>query len=201
MTSSKKQPSAMEPDPAAEKAARARQAKRSLLRFLFTFLALAGLSYVLYNPAILQGTPLFPPLVGAIDGFTGLIAQAACGVLNLLGGDVQVSGTRLFSAEGGVNIRRGCDALLPTALFLSAVIAFPSPFWPKIWGATAGILLLQCINLLRVITLFYLQAHGSEWIFEVMHEDVWQLIFIALAMVCFMFWIRLATPLARRASP
>jgi exosortase/archaeosortase family protein len=63
-----------------------------------------------------------------------------------------------------------------------------------------GTLFLQAANLVRVISLLYLRIHGSTWVFDLMHEDVWQLVFIGLAMACFLCWLRRATPTAASAA-
>ena len=74
-------------------------------------------------------------------------------------------------------------------------MAFPATWRRRLWGVALGGFILQAGNLVRVVSLYYVSKHGSQWVFDAMHEEVWQFLFIALAMVCFLWWVRKwATP-------
>ena len=53
-------------------------------------------------------------------------------------------------------IRRGCDAVEPTWLLCAAMISFPAPLLHKLWGIVAAIILLQILNLIRIVTLYWI---------------------------------------------
>ena len=69
----------------------------------------------------------------------------------------------------------------------------------RLAGAALGVLALQVINLVRVGSLYLCLAHGSRWIFDVMHEDLWQLAFLLLAALAFAVWVR-RLPVTTRAG-
>ena len=113
-------------------------------------------------------------------------------ILNVLQQDTRVEGTKILSSKFIVDIHRGCDALEPIAFFVFALLAFPAPFKRKIIGIVAGVILLFGLNLVRIVSL-YLMGLKSEKLFEFMHADVWQVLFILVAIVLWGIWSFWAT--------
>ncbi len=109
-------------------------------------------------------------------------------VLSWLGEDAHVSGSVVHSNRFSVNIKKGCDALQPCALFIAAVLASPVLFKPKIPGLVLGLLFLMLMNILRVVSLFYVGIYFDQTVFDIMHHDVWQATFIFLAIVAWAMW-------------
>jgi exosortase/archaeosortase family protein len=75
---------------------------------------------------------------------------------------------------------------------VAAVIASPVRFARKIPGLAIGVPSLLAINLLRVVSLFYIGVHHKE-IFERVHYEIWQAVFIVLAVVFWAIWVQWAT--------
>lgn len=119
-------------------------------------------------------------------------ASTAGGMLALLGQEITVSGTQIVSPRFVVRIARGCDAVEPMSLFVCAVLAFPSPLLKKLPGIVAGLLVLALLNLVRIVSLFLIGVYVPG-LFGVIHVDVWQGVFIVLALVMWLFWILWAT--------
>lgn len=86
-----------------------------------------------------------------------------------------------------VSVERGCDALAPSALFVSAVLASPVSIRSRLIAALGGTLLLMVINLVRIISLYLTRIHWPK-AFDVMHLDVWQSLFIFLAILLWAVW-------------
>jgi len=84
-------------------------------------------------------------------------------------------------------IRRGCDAVEPTWLYCAAVLAFPAPFFRKFLGVLAGIILLQALNLVRIVTLYWIGIHLPAF-FNSAHMEIWPTIFIITAITLFVGW-------------
>lgn len=86
-----------------------------------------------------------------------------------------------------IAVERGCDAVEPTVLFIAAVLASPVAWRSKVHGLILGTLALALVNVVRLSTLF---LTGIYWpaAFEVMHVDVWQAIFIFLALLFWVIW-------------
>ncbi|MFQ5592197.1 MAG: archaeosortase/exosortase family protein [Phycisphaerae bacterium] len=120
------------------------------------------------------------------------VTQASGAVLRLFEDSLRVSGYSITSPRYQLTIARGCDAFEPCALFVAGVLAFPAPWVSKLPGAVIGTLLIMVMNLVRIVTLFYI---GAFWprAFEIMHVDVWQTLFILLAIFFWTVWALRAT--------
>ena len=105
-------------------------------------------------------------------------AKASAGILHVFGyEDMHRDGQALVSPRGAITVGRGCDAVAPTALFLSAVIASPIVLRSRLIAVGAGTVLLMLMNLFRIITLYLCAVHWRA-AFDIMHLDVWQTLFI-----------------------
>ncbi len=112
-------------------------------------------------------------------------------------GPVSVSGNSLLFNSFSASVEEACDGVLPTCVFVAAVLAFPAPVKQKIRGIVLGAVAVFLINLLRVVTLMLV---GSYWpdLFERVHIYVWQALVIALAMALWVFWVE---HVVRRGAP
>jgi exosortase H (IPTLxxWG-CTERM-specific) len=122
-----------------------------------------------------------------VGPYTEWIARASGFTLNLFGEQTSVRGTLLTSPRFSVNIYHGCNAVLATSIYLSAVLAFPSRWKEKGMGFLVGIPSIQVINLARILSLYYIGIYWPKF-FEMAHGYVWQSIVILLSMVVWIFW-------------
>jgi len=106
--------------------------------------------------------------------------------------NVERDGKRLTNPGGSISVERGCDAIAPTALFLAAVLASPAAFRFKWRGLIVGVLILMVANVARIVTLFLTRVHWQK-AFDVMHLDIWQGLFILLAIFLWWQWAEWAT--------
>lgn len=162
-----------------------------VLLFAFSFAVLIILVYA----AML--TPLYSnhvqPFVVHIN------ARLAAFLLNLFGHNTTAEGSVVGSVLYSVNVKRGCDALLPAALFSAAVLAFPFSNWHnKITGIFIGVAFLLTMNLIRIVSL-YLTGLYYPKAFDMMHLEVWQVIFILLSIICWGVWAQWAIKKRRLA--
>ena len=122
-----------------------------------------------------------------LDPVNQLTAAASGGLVNLFGGKVEVVSTQLSSPAGGVSIAEGCNSVYVTILFLAGVFAFPTT-WKKKWlGALLGTVALFVINLVRVVTLFYLSG-SNAWLFQEAHLHIWQFAIILIGGLLWLLW-------------
>lgn len=127
-------------------------------------------------------------------------ARLAAGTLNFFGYDgVEAKSTALTSKHGSISVERGCDAVEPTALFAAAVLASPVAFGTKIPAIIAGALFLAVVNVIRIISLFLSAAHWKE-AFDILHLDVWQAVFIFLALMLWLMWVSWAVKRQKRLA-
>ena len=121
-----------------------------------------------------------------------LIARSVAGLLNLVGHASEAEGRFVGLAMFKVEIVHGCDALEPSFAFIAAVLASPVGLWRKIPGLFVGAFALLLINVGRIASLFLLGAYYPKAL-DVMHYDVWQAVFIVLAVILWAIWVHWAT--------
>ncbi len=157
--------------------------KRPVIRFGLTVVILMGLfyAYIIFEPLPGLSTNSF------FYSYQHLNAKISGDILAFLGHDTKVTGDTISSPEFAVNLRHGCDAIEPSALFVFAVLAFPVPFLRKLPGIFIGVVLLAIINMVRIISLFLTGVYFPEF-FRAMHVDVWQALFIFFAVVLWLSW-------------
>ncbi|MBI3260392.1 MAG: exosortase H [Ignavibacteriae bacterium] len=153
------------------------------LRFLATVAVLMASYYAITGTDTFSKTFL-PAYLSAVAKITG-------SALSLIGFSNYTSGTMVSSQAFSMSIAYGCDALEPTFLFVAVVLAFPAAWKKKVVGAISGILILYAINIIRLITLFLTGIYKREY-FELMHIEIWQAIFIILALVLFVVWVSIS---------
>ena len=86
-------------------------------------------------------------------------------------------------------IQAGCNGVEASIVLIAAMVAFPSPWRWKLIGIGAGFIAIQFMNLLRIITLFYLGQWNST-AFEWAHLYIWQALIMLDVLVVFLIWLR-----------
>ncbi len=129
------------------------------------------------------------------DHFFALWANLNAGIsgkfLQLIGYQTTVMSDIITSPQFTVSIKKGCDAMEPLALFFSGIIAFPTLWEKKLSGLGVGLLIIFTLNIIRIVTLFLTGIYYPS-LFETMHVEVWQVIFILTAIAIWFLWLRWA---------
>lgn len=152
----------------------------AVFMFLILFAALMGLFY-----AFASLTPFYERY---LPYYLSLNARLSANILELLGQDIIVKGASILSTDFSVTIGRNCAAVGPVVLFICAVLAFPSTLSQKIAGIITGTLLLVCVNLMRTVSLFLVGLYLPK-VFELVHLDLWQGLFIFFALLFWVLWL------------
>jgi hypothetical protein len=73
-------------------------------------------------------------------------------------GDAMSHGNVLFSKRSGfaVSIEAGCNGVEALLVLAAAMLAFPAPWRMKLIGLAIGAVAIQALNIVRVISLYYL---------------------------------------------
>ena len=131
--------------------------------------------------------------------WTNQLAAISAGIVTLVDPNVTAAGKVLRSSTNGfaVSIEAGCNGVEATIVLLAAVLAFPAPWKNKVIGLIAGIIAVQGLNIVRVISLFYLGQWNFE-VFEWAHLYVWQALIMLDVLVVWLVWVR---TLPRAADP
>ncbi|HRJ51651.1 MAG TPA: exosortase H [Candidatus Thiothrix moscowensis] len=154
-----------------------------MLRFLVVFMLV---QVTLFGVEILQ-----PVQSAVILPWTGLLADVSGWLVSAFDPNVATSGKVVRSTLNGfaVSIEPGCNGVEAMIVLLAAIIAFPAPFLYKLQGLLWGFVAIQGVNLLRIISLFYLGQWNRE-LFDWAHLYVWQALIMLDALVVFLIWIR-----------
>ncbi len=157
------------------------RSRSPLLKFLAFFVAFMLVFYAIYVSKWFQEGPL-----AAIMNFDASISSF---LLNLLGMGTTAAGDTVGRGDFSVSIEGGCDGIEAIAIFAGAVLAYPKPFARKYKGIVIGVIFLLVMNIVRIMTL-YITGVYAPMLFDIMHVDVWQVIFIALAIGCWLVWMQ-----------
>jgi exosortase H (IPTLxxWG-CTERM-specific) len=123
--------------------------------------------------------------------WTNQLAAISAGLVTLADPNVAAAGKVLRSTSSGfaVSIEAGCNGVEATIVLLAAVLAFPAPWKNKVIGLIGGIIAVQGLNVVRVISLFYL-GQWSFAAFEWAHLYVWQALIMLDVLVVWLVWVR-----------
>lgn len=159
---------------------------RQEIRFLVLFITLLGTSFT-----FLAWTPVNDHVV---EPFTAAVARVSGWTLGLLGQPVSLRGTVIESPRFAVNIRNGCNGVEAMLIFLSAVLSFPASWAARAAGLALGIVVIQLVNVLRVVALFLTGAYLPGF-FDTSHTVIWQTVVILVGVLLWIFWAqRFASP-------
>lgn len=114
---------------------------------------------------------------------------ASTAILGAFGEPAASSGTRITSPAFTVDVKNGCNGVEAMLILFAAVLAFPAPWRSRLAALVAGTVALQALNLVRVVSLFWLGVHHRD-VFEMFHTAVWQTLLILVAVGLFVLWSR-----------
>ena len=131
-----------------------------------------------------------PPVQKVDRQFSRALVQVAGGLIHICRGKALIQGAVLRDPVAGfaVEMRDGCNAVNVTILLWSAVLAFPAPLKLKALGLLAGSLIIQVVNILRFISLFYIGQYSLTW-FDFAHGYLWETLLVLDTMVVFWLWV------------
>ena len=122
-----------------------------------------------------------------VTPYTKAITAASAAVLNALGENVHRSGTLISGRLFVVDIKNGCNGIEAMVFIIAAMIAFDAPMMQRLIGIGTGALAIQLLNLIRIVTLYWIGAHRRAW-FETFHLAIWQTVIFISAILVFLWW-------------
>ncbi|MBX7255278.1 MAG: archaeosortase/exosortase family protein [Candidatus Hydrogenedentes bacterium] len=88
------------------------------------------------------------------------------------------------------NVVPDCGALSSMAIFLAAMLAFPTHMWKRLVGLLIGIPILYAVNIVRLSCLAVIGAYTDAGeLFTFAHEYVWQGIYILFVVTVWLLWV------------
>ena len=124
--------------------------------------------------------------------FTEMIAHISVWIVKFFDDNVISQGVILQQAETGfsVSIQSGCNGVEAVLVLIAAMLAFPAPWKFKLWGIISGFFAVELLNIVRIISLFYLGQWNQD-IFEWAHLYIWQALIMLDVLIIFLLWLRL----------
>jgi exosortase/archaeosortase family protein len=119
-------------------------------------------------------------------------AEISNGILKLLGQGTKSNAENIYSSDFSIQIKKGCDAIAPMILYTLSILFFPVAFKHKPKGILVGLVLLFVLNIIRIVSL-YLTGKYIHVLFDIMHTDIWQIIFIVFTLYLWLMWLRKVT--------
>ncbi len=154
-----------------------------MVRFFLGFLVLQ---------VLLFGTELTPwAQRWFVAPWTDTLAALSAGIVKVFDPGVVAEGKLLQSGSNGfaVSIEAGCNGVEATIVLVAAILAFPAPWKRKLVGLTIGIAAVQGLNIIRVISLFYLGQWSLE-AFHFAHLYLWQALIMLDVLIVWLLWVR-----------
>ena len=162
-------------------------AKRPVLRFFI----ICSVLMVCFCAAYYAPPWESESLESFFKAYRGFYAAVSAEVLGLLGTQATARDQLIISSEMSLKIVRSCEAMEATALLICAVVAAPVSIRRKLAGIVAGVLVLAVVNVVRIVSLFFIGVHFPS-AFEMMHMEVWQAVFVVLSISLWVVWARWA---------
>lgn len=97
-------------------------------------------------------------------------------------------GTILGSGNFEVDVSPACSGAVPTSIYLSAVLAYPTTGRARLIGVALGITVIHLTNLVRVCALFLVGLYAHH-LFHETHVYVAQALVICVAVATWIAWV------------
>ncbi|MEO7743698.1 MAG: exosortase H [Usitatibacter sp.] len=147
----------------------------------------------------LLAAELTPPVQTAfVLPWTEALARVSAALITVFDPSVAAFGKTLQASGGfAVSIEAGCNGIEAALVLIAAMLAFPAPWKHRVIGIAAGLAAVQALNVVRVVSLFYL-GQWSLPAFEWAHLYLWQALIMLDVLVVWLVWIRTLPPAAAR---
>lgn len=133
---------------------------------------------------------LAPVQAHVVQPFTTGLATVSAMLITPFDDTVISSGRVLRDAVSGfaVSIESGCNGVEAAIVLIAGVLAFPARWHQKAIAITAGFSAIQILNLLRIISLFYL-GQWNYTLFEWTHLYFWPVLIMLDVLVVFAVYL------------
>ncbi len=154
----------------------------SILRFILTYVLLMGAFFLLLG---------LKPIQNVIDingGYSNAIVILTAKILSVIGVTSTVQGSIIHLPSISLDVQFGCNGLEAVMIYAVAVLTFPASWRSRIIGIFAGFLVIQVLNLIRIVALAYAGVYHKE-LFDLIHIYVAQGVMIAVALGTFVLYL------------
>lgn len=155
-----------------------------MLRFFILFVVILVTLFAAELTAPVQSTVVLP--------WTAALARASAGLITLFDPNVAAFGKILQNTSNGfaVSIEAGCNGIEAAIVLIAAMLAFPAPWKYRVIGILVGLSAVQVLNIVRVISLFYI-GQWNMTVFEWAHLYLWQALIMLDVLIVWLVWMRM----------
>jgi exosortase H (IPTLxxWG-CTERM-specific) len=152
-------------------------------RFVTIFIAVLAALFTLEMLAPVQQNVIVP--------FTSLLARISAAIILPFDNTVIAYGKVLQFKDSGfaVSIEAGCNGVEATIVLIAAVVAFPASWRARLVAIVLGFVAVQGLNLVRIVSLFYLGNWNMEF-FTWIHLYLWPVLIMLDVLIVFIVYLR-----------
>jgi exosortase H (IPTLxxWG-CTERM-specific) len=154
----------------------------SIKRFAITYLVLMTLFFLLIA---------LEPIQSVIDLnglYTKAIVSITTKILDIMGMLCTCQGSVITISGIGLDIKFGCNGLEAVMIYSVGILSFPATWKKRLLGIIAGFIVIQIINIIRIVALAYSCIYFKT-LFEYIHIYIAQGMMIAVALGIYLLWI------------
>lgn len=154
-----------------------------MTRFLLIFCTVLGSLFAIEM--------LKPVQEAVIQPFTGLLAALSTALILPFDDTVIAQGRILRDAATGfaVSIEAGCNGVEAAIVLIAGILAFPASLQHKLVAILAGFFFVQALNVVRIISLFYL-GQWNYTVFEWFHLYLWPVLIMLDVLIVFAIYLQ-----------
>jgi len=151
--------------------------------FFILFLLILLILFFVELLSITQQTIIIP--------WTEFLAGLSSSLVSFFDPNATAHGILLQDSKTGfaVSIQPGCNGIEATIVLIAAISAFPASIFQKLSGIFIGFIAVQTLNIIRIISLFYL-GQWNMTLFEWAHLYIWQAFIMLDVFIVFILWIK-----------
>lgn len=117
-------------------------------------------------------------------------ARTTLALLHICGIEAARTATLIYHPDGFTyEIYYRCTGFLPVAILTAAIFAYPGPWRYKIFGLAMEVPVLLALNLIRLVTLFYVGVYIPA-AFDFAHSVIGESLLIIATAGLWLAWIR-----------
>lgn len=124
--------------------------------------------------------------------WTKVLTQLSAAIITLFDSNVLSFGKIIQNTTNdfAVSIEAGCNGIEAAIVLIAAMLAFPAPWKHRVVGILVGLFAVQSLNIVRVISLFYLGQWNMD-AFNWAHLYLWQALIMLDVLIVWLVWIRM----------
>ncbi|MBF0235480.1 MAG: archaeosortase/exosortase family protein [Desulfamplus sp.] len=155
-------------------------------KFILTYILLMSLFLLLI------GMESITNIIDINGIYTTMIITLSAFFINCFGEAKVLSGSIIQLNNVALNVGFGCNGLEAFMIYIAAILSFPATKFDKLAGIVIGFIILQVINILRIVALGLVGIYLQEY-FDYFHIYVAQGMMIVVSFIIFLLWLQYVT--------